>query len=511
MHNNGVTHATVPNDVEGVRKILRWLSYIPKRKGASLPISPQFCDPIDRPVEYCPTQNQVYDPRWLFEGQIDEKDDYLSGFFDRGSFDEIMAGWAKTVVTGRARLGGIPVAVIGVETRTVEVTLPADPANPDSESKLISQAGQVWFPDSAHKTARAITDFNREELPMLIFANWRGFSGGMKDMYEEVIKFGADIVDALHDYNQPIIIYIPPFAELRGGSWVVIDPTINPRQMEMYADPNSRGGVLEPEGIVSIKLRLKDQRPIMERLDPEMKRLVAQLKNAPDTVAKNVAEGLIKARVEVLSPIYHQVAVQFADLHDTPSRMMAKGVIRDVIEWRQSRTKLYWRLKRRLHEKKLMSRIENTGANLNHGQKTELLRRWFTENEKSKEPNSEKYHWEEDQPVAEWLENQIKVGSDHDSVIKENLKMMQVESMMGQFRNLVKQMSDDELHEAGIYLTQQLTKKEDFVEAVGKIAAADAATNASDKLETIDKNDTTKSETELETQKDDSSASENGE
>ena len=139
----------------------RWLSYIPKRKGASLPISPQFCDPIDRPVEYCPTENQVYDPRWLFEGQIDEKDDYLSGFFDRGSFDEIMAGWAKTVVTGRARLGkffsfqifkkfeinetknlnlgGIPVAVIGVETRTVEVTLPADPANPDSESKLISQ------------------------------------------------------------------------------------------------------------------------------------------------------------------------------------------------------------------------------------------------------------------------------------------------------------------------------------------------------------------------------------
>ena len=59
-----------------------------------------------------------------------------------------------------------------------------------------------------------------------------------------------------------------------------------------------------------------------------------------------------------------------------------------------------------------MGRIEKTGANLSHGQKTELLRRWFTENEKSKEPNSEKYHWEEDQPVAEWLENQIKVSFD---------------------------------------------------------------------------------------------------
>lgn len=46
--------------------------------------------------------------------------------------------------------------------------------------KIISQAGQVWFPDSAYKTFQAIKDFNREGLPLMIFANWRGFSGGMK-------------------------------------------------------------------------------------------------------------------------------------------------------------------------------------------------------------------------------------------------------------------------------------------------------------------------------------------
>ena len=38
----------------------------------------------------------------------------------------------------------------------------------------------VWFPDSAFKTAQAIQDFNREDLPLFIFANWRGFSGGMR-------------------------------------------------------------------------------------------------------------------------------------------------------------------------------------------------------------------------------------------------------------------------------------------------------------------------------------------
>jgi acetyl-CoA carboxylase carboxyltransferase component len=47
-----------------------------------------------------------------------------------------MLPWAQTVVCGRARLCGIPVGVIAVETRTVELNLPADPANLDSEAKV---------------------------------------------------------------------------------------------------------------------------------------------------------------------------------------------------------------------------------------------------------------------------------------------------------------------------------------------------------------------------------------
>lgn len=66
----------------------------------------------------------------------DNPDSWESGFFDYGSWDEIMRPWAGTVVAGRARLGGIPVGVIAVETRTVELQLPADPANLDSEAKV---------------------------------------------------------------------------------------------------------------------------------------------------------------------------------------------------------------------------------------------------------------------------------------------------------------------------------------------------------------------------------------
>ncbi len=66
----------------------------------------------------------------------DNKDKWESGFFDKGSWQEIMEPWAQTVVCGRARLGGVPVGIISVESRTVEATIPADPANLDSDAKV---------------------------------------------------------------------------------------------------------------------------------------------------------------------------------------------------------------------------------------------------------------------------------------------------------------------------------------------------------------------------------------
>lgn len=59
-------------------------------------------------------------------------------------------------------------------------------------------------------------------------------------MFDMILKFGSYIVDALREYRQPILIYIPPYGELRGGAWVVLDPKINPEFMEMYADKDSR-------------------------------------------------------------------------------------------------------------------------------------------------------------------------------------------------------------------------------------------------------------------------------
>ena len=219
MYRNGVSHMTATDDFEGVTKIVDWMSFVPDKKNGSLPVLAPT-DPWDRTITFFPPTKQAYDVRWLISGKHDDEG-YLSGLFDKDSFEESLGGWARTVVCGRARLGGIPMGVIAVESRTVENVTPADPANPDSIEQITQEAGGVWYPNSAFKTAQAINDFNKgEQLPLMILANWRGFSGGQRDMYNEVLKYGAYIVDALVKFEQPVFVYIPPMGELRGGSWV---------------------------------------------------------------------------------------------------------------------------------------------------------------------------------------------------------------------------------------------------------------------------------------------------
>jgi acetyl-CoA carboxylase/biotin carboxylase 1 len=316
MHKNGVSHLTASSDLEGATHILEWISYIPAVKGDPLPVR-ETADPWDREIAYTPPKG-AYDPRWFIEGKQDEQtSEWLSGFFDKGSFQETLSGWAQTVVVGRARLGGIPMGVIAVETRTIERIVPADPANPASFEQRIMEAGQVWYPNSAYKTAQAIFDFDREGLPLIIFANWRGFSGGQQDMYDEILKQGSKIVDGLSSYKQPVFVYIVPNGELRGGAWVVLDPSINAEQMEMYADVDARAGILEPEGIVEIKMRRDKILTLMERLDSTY---ASHKRDSTDSTKSEeeraTAAQLLAARESFLQPTYKQMALLYADLHE---------------------------------------------------------------------------------------------------------------------------------------------------------------------------------------------------
>ena len=71
-------------------------------------------------------------------------------------------------------------------------------------------------------------------------------------------------------------------------------------QVEMYADPAARGGVLEPEGIVEIKFRTPELLAAMHRLDP----VLLDLKKAGSG-----SQAQIKAREAALLPIYRQASL----------------------------------------------------------------------------------------------------------------------------------------------------------------------------------------------------------
>lgn len=270
----------------------------------------------------------------------------------------------------------------------------------------------------------------------------------MKDMYEQIMKFGAYIVDALRQYKQPVIIYIPPNGELRGGAWAVVDPTINSRYMEMYADPESRGGVLEPEGIVEIKFRKKDLLKVMYRIDPVIKQLQEQI-NAMNQLqpqlerkssisqviekkkSKEVIEleQKINEREKYLMPVYHQVSIYFADLHDTPERMHEKGTITDIVPWRKSRTYLYWRLKRLLLQDRIVTKLIEANPDYGDGQAEATLRRWFIEDKGA----SESYKWENNEAVVEWLEEQDRKPLGQ-SIIHYNLHCVKKDSVLNKIK-----------------------------------------------------------------------------
>jgi acetyl-CoA carboxylase/biotin carboxylase 1 len=316
----------------------------------------------------------------------------MPGFFDQGSFKEYLSGWGKSVVIGRGRLGGIPMGAIAVETRLVDKVIPADPADPNSREAVQPQAGQVLFPDSSYKTAQAIRDFNKEGLPIMIFANWRGFSGGSRDMAGEILKFGSMIVDALREYEHPVFMYLPPHGELRGGSWVVVDPTINQAKMEMYADPDSRGGILEPAGITEIKFRLPDQIKLMHQQDPEIKALDSELELTESEDDAAVIRAQIAAREDLLKPVYLQAATEFADLHDKTGRMKAKGVIKSAVPWEESREFFYYRTKRRLSEDYYTARMMRADPSMTKEAVLDTLQSMFSGD------------WEDDKAVAEFFD-----------------------------------------------------------------------------------------------------------
>lgn len=280
-------------------------------------------------------------------------------------------------------------------------------------------------------------------------------------MYDEVLKFGSMIVDALVEYQQPLFVYIPPFAELRGGAWVVVDHTINNDVMEFYAAEDARGGVLEATGIASIKYRDPEIKATAHRLDHVLIKLKEELKLAIDSnddELKKKIEKQIQNREKILMGVYRQISVHFADLHDTPGRMQAKGVIRKQVTWAQSRKFFFWRLRRRLAEFEVVNNILETDKSIKSKEiAVQIIQQWYLE------AGGSLLTWDDDRKVMLWLQDNTQLLRDKliqlKSQVQTNLLSLQFSSILQDAENSSQVSAEDIISKAITSLSETEVSK----------------------------------------------------
>jgi acetyl-CoA carboxylase carboxyltransferase component/biotin carboxyl carrier protein len=202
------------------------------------------------------------------------------------SGQEYMSNYAKTVRVYRGTINDKPYGLIEPNDGIVHVTCRIDHADPNSHEVTTQKANYVLYPETSYKIAQFMHECNIEKLPLVIIANWRGFSGGTKDMFESVLKYGSMIVEQMAHYKHDIHVFIPPNGQLRGGSWVVFDPSLNLNKIKFYAAPDSRGSILEPNGLCNVKQKVFKDTHFKD--NKAAQQLFASLHNKPECFKKNI-------------------------------------------------------------------------------------------------------------------------------------------------------------------------------------------------------------------------------
>ena len=108
---------------------------------------------------------------------------------------------AETAVVQDAHLGGIPVCLLGIESKTVPRRGFPPTDGPDTYT-----AGTL-FPRSSKKAARAINAASGNR-PLVVLANLSGFDGSPDSMRSLQLEYGAEIGRAIVNFEGPIVFCV---------------------------------------------------------------------------------------------------------------------------------------------------------------------------------------------------------------------------------------------------------------------------------------------------------------
>ncbi len=126
---------------------------------------------------------------------------------------------ADTAVVQDAHVGGYPVCLLGIESRSVRRSGYPPTDGPDTYT-----AGTL-FPRSSKKAARAINAASGNR-PLVVLANLSGFDGSPESMRNLQLEYGAEIGRAIVNFRGPIVFNV--ISRYHGGAFVVFSKQLNP-------------------------------------------------------------------------------------------------------------------------------------------------------------------------------------------------------------------------------------------------------------------------------------------
>ncbi len=152
----------------------------------------------------------------------------ITRIVDDSDFFEFKKNFAKTLVTGFAHIGGIPVGIL-------------------------ANFG-VLFGDSALKGTHFITLCCQENIPILFLQNLSGFMVGKEAEHQGIAKHGAKMVHAVANANVPKITLITG-GSFGAGNYGMCGRAFDPNFMFMW--PNARISVMGAEQAASVLVTVK--------------------------------------------------------------------------------------------------------------------------------------------------------------------------------------------------------------------------------------------------------------
>lgn len=270
---SGVAHYRVDKDEACLEKIREFVS--------ELPLPPSHCVAITESVNSARPVEDLYDIIPEDHRQPYDMRQILACILDEGHLDEFQADYAKEMITGRARIAGIPVGVIANHRGMIRSPAGGPP-----------RFGGIVYTESAEKVAYFIETCNRHRTPLLFIQDVSGFMVGADAEHSGIIRAGARFVEAMATALVPKLVLTLNHAS-GAGYYAMAGQGFDPDFI--YSWPTGRMGVMEGDSAVQAVFGTELEKLKRQSSEPDEK-LKAEMDKVRETYERELDAKYAAAR-----------------------------------------------------------------------------------------------------------------------------------------------------------------------------------------------------------------------